>query len=282
MKKTILVDSACDLKNIENIADGISYHRIPLKILVGDKEFVDDEALNAVQMMEEVYAYPGKTSSACPGPEDWAQYFREADESYVITITSNLSGSYNSAMVAKEMVLEEYPDKKIYILDSLSAGAEMVLQARKMYELVAQGTPFEEVCKIMDDYAVNHTRIVFMLYSIENLVKNGRVSRIAGMAAGLLNLHMIGRATEEGTIASFGKARNKKKGAAIALEEMEREGYRGGKVVIGNCGNPVGSDMMKEAIMDKYGDVEFEFLELGGLCSYYAERNGLMIGYEVN
>ena len=121
-----------------------------------------------------------------------------------------------------------------------------------------------------------------MLYSIENLVKNGRVSRIAGMAAGLLNLHMIGRATEVGTIESFGKARNKKKGAAIALEEMEREGYRGGKVVIGNCGNPAGSDMMKEAIMAKYGEVEFEFLDLGGLCSYYAEKNGLMIGYEIN
>ena len=282
MKKTILVDSACDLKNIENIADGISYHRIPLKILVGEKEFVDDETLDPLQMMDEVYAYPGKTSSACPGPEDWAQYFREADESYVVTITSNLSGSYNSAMVAKEMVLEEYPDKKIYILDSLSAGAEMVLQARKMYELVAQGMPFEEICRTMDDYAVNHTRIVFMLYSIENLVKNGRVSRIAGMAAGLLNLHMIGRATEVGTIASFGKARNKKKGAALALEEMEREGYCGGKVVIGNCGNPVGSEMMKEAIIAKYGDVDFEFLELGGLCSYYAEKNGLMIGYEVN
>ena len=86
MKKTILVDSACDLKNIENIAEGISYHRIPLKIMVGEKEFVDDENLDPLQMMDEVYAYPGKTSSACPGPEDWAQYFREADESYVITI----------------------------------------------------------------------------------------------------------------------------------------------------------------------------------------------------
>ena len=279
--KKILVDSACDLKAIENIAEGISYHRIPLKILVGDKEFVDDENLNGVSMMDEVYAYPGKTSSACPGPEDWAEHFREADESYVVTITSNLSGSYNSAMVAKQMVLEEDPTKKIYILDSLSAGGEMVLHARKMYELVAQGTPFEEVCKIMDDYAVNHTRIVFMLYSIENLVKNGRVSKIAGMAAGLLNLHMIGRATEVGTIESFAKARNKKKGAALALEEMEREGYCGGKVTIGHCGNPAGVEMMKEIICEKYGDIAFESVEMGGLCSYYAEKSGLMIGYEI-
>lgn len=279
--KKILVDSACDLKEIKNIAEGISYHRIPLKFVVGDKEFVDDENLDALQMMDEVYAYPGKTSSACPSPEDWAKHFREADESYVLTITSNLSGSYNSAVVAKQMVLEEDPTKKIYILDSLSAGGEMVLHARKMYELVAQETPFEEVCKIMDDYAVNHTRIVFMLYRIDNLVKNGRVSKIAGMAAGLLNLHMIGRATEVGTIESFGKARNKKKGAAIALEEMEREGYCGGKVVIANCGNPEGAEMMKEAISAKYADVDFEFIDMGGLCSYYAEKSGLMIGYEV-
>lgn len=279
--KKILVDSACDLKEIENIAEGISYHRIPLKILVGDEEFVDDENLDALKMMDAVYAYPGKTSSACPGPEDWAQHFREADESYVVTITSNLSGSYNSAMVAKQMVLEEDPTKKIYILDSLSAGGEMVLHTRKLYELVAQGTPFEEVCKIMDDYAVNHTRIVFMLYRIDNLVKNGRVSKIAGMAAGLLNLHMIGRATEVGTIESFGKARNKKKGAAIALEEMEREGYCGGKVAIGHCGNPDGVEMMREMISAKYGNIEFESIDMGGLCSYYAEKSGLMIGYEV-
>lgn len=279
--KKILVDSACDLKAIENIAEGISYHRIPLKILVGDKEFVDDETLDPLQMMDEVYAYPGKTSSACPGPEAWAQHFREADESYALTITSNLSGSYNSAMVAKQMVLEEDPNKKIYILDSLSAGSEMVLQARKMYELVAQGTPFEEVCRIMDDYAVNHTRIVFMLYSVENLVKNGRVSRIAGMAAGLLNLHMLGRGTEVGTIESFAKARNKKKGAALVMEEMEREGYCGGKVVIAHCGNPAGVEMMKEVISAKYENVEFESMQAGGLCSYYAEKSGLLVGYEV-
>lgn len=280
--KKILVDSGCDLMNIENLAEGIAYDRVPLKILMGDKEFVDDETLDVAQMVEEMYAYSGKTSSACPSPEEWATHFREADECYVITITGTLSGSHNSAMVAKYMVEEEAPTKKIYVLDSLSAGMEMTLLVKKLQELLEAGSPFEEVCRQMDVYSRNNTRLVFILYSIDNLVKNGRVSKIAGMAAGLLHLSIVAKATENGEIGLIGKARGKKKGAKLVLEEMEQQGYRGGKVMIAHCQNPDGVEMIRETISEKYKDVVFESMETRGLCSYYAERNGLMIGYEVN
>lgn len=279
--KKILVDSGCDLMSIETIAEGIVYDRVPLKILVGDKEFVDDESLNVAQMLEEMYAYQGKTSSACPSPEEWAAHFRDAEESYVITITGALSGSHNSAMVAKHMVEEEDPSKKIYVLDSLSAGGEMTLLVQKLHELLKAGTPFEEVCRQMDAYSRDHTRLVFILYSIENLVKNGRVSKIAGMAAGLLNLSVVAKATETGEIGPIGKARGKKKGAKLVLEEMEQQGYCGGKVILSHCQNPDGVEMIKETISEKFENAVFEFMETRGLCSYYAEKNGLMIGYEV-
>lgn len=279
--KKILVDSGCDLMSIETIAEGIVYDRVPLKILVGEKEFVDDESLNVAQMLEEMYAYQGKTSSACPSPEEWAAHFRDAEESYVITITGALSGSHNSAMVAKYMVEEEDPSKKIYVLDSLSAGGEMTLLVHKLHELLKAGTPFEEVCRQMDAYSRDHTRLVFILYSIENLVKNGRVSKIAGMAAGLLNLSVVAKATETGEIGPIGKARGKKKGAKLVLEEMEQQGYCGGKVILSHCQNPDGVEMIKETISEKFENAVFEFMETRGLCSYYAEKNGLMIGYEV-
>lgn len=279
--KKILVDSGCDLMCIETMAEGIVYDRVPLKILMGDKEFVDDETLDVAQMVEEMYIYQGKTSSACPSPEEWAAHFRDAEESYVITITGALSGSHNSAMVAKHMVEEEDPSKKIYVLDSLSAGGEMTLLTQKLHELLQADVPFEEVCRQMDAYSRDHTRLVFVLYSIENLVKNGRVSKIAGMAAGLLNLSIVAKATEKGEIGPIGKARGKKKGARLVLEEMEQQGYQGGKVILSHCQNPDGVEMIKETISEKYENVVFESMETRGLCSYYAERNGLMIGYEV-
>ena len=228
-----------------------------------------------------MYTYQGKTSSACPSPEEWAAHFRDAEESYVITITGALSGSHNSAMVAKHMVEEEDPSKKIYVLDSLSAGVEMTLLAQKLHELLQADVPFEEVCRQMDAYSRDHTRLVFVLYSIENLVKNGSVSKIAGMAAGLLNLSIVAKATEKGEIGPIGKARGKKKGARLVLEEMEQQGYQGGKVILSHCQNPDGVEMIKETISEKYENVIFESMETRGLCSYYAERNGLMIGYEV-
>ena len=280
MKKKILVDSGCCLMGMENIADGIAFERVPLKILMGEKEFVDDETLDVAQMIDEMYAYPGKTSSACPSPEEYAEHFRDADECYVVTITGTLSGSYNAAMVAKHMVEEEYPDKNIYVLDSESAGPEITLIAQKIHELLASGLPFEEVCAKIDDYA-DHTKLVAVLYSIENLVKNGRVPKIVGMAANLLSLHLLISASPEGEIAPIAKSRNKKKGAALLLAEMEDKGYCGGKVQITHCQNPAGVELIKDTISAKYKNVVFETMETRGLCSYYAERGGLMVGYEV-
>lgn len=282
MKKKILVDSSCCMMSIENLAEGISFAKAPLKIRVGEKEFVDDENLDVAKFIDEMYAYSGATSSACPSPEEYAAHFREADECYVVTIISTLSGSYNAAMVAKQMVLEEFPDKKIYVLDSWSAGMQLTLMVQKIHELVASGLPFEEVCRQSDDYAKNHTKMVAVLYSIENLVKNGRVPKIVGMAASFLNLHLIVNISEEGQIVPVAKSRNKKKGAAIVLQEMEEKGYKGGKVIISHCQNPEGVELLKETISAKYDNVVFESMETRGLCSYYAERGGLMMGYEIN
>ena len=112
MKKKILVDSSCCMMSIDNLAEGIEFAKAPLKIMVGDKEFVDDENLDVDHMIDEMYAYPGKTSSACPSPEEYAAHFCEADECYVVTIISTLSGSYNAAEVAKQMVLKNAPIKR--------------------------------------------------------------------------------------------------------------------------------------------------------------------------
>ena len=113
-------------------------------------------------------------------------------------------------------------------------------------------------------------------------MKNGRVPKIVGMAASLLNLHLIVNVSEDGQIVPIAKSRNRKKGAGLILAEMEEKGFKGGKVIISHCQNPEGVELVKNTISAKYKDVVFESMETRGLCSYYAERGGLMIGYEVN
>ena len=136
MTYRIVADSSCDLRSYDSPLETLTYATVPLKIRVGQREFTDNAALDTRQMMDAMHNYNGPTSSACPSPEEWAAEFLKADCVLAITITSSLSGSYNSALVARNMVLEEHPEKKIHVLDSLSAGGELVLIARKAASLL--------------------------------------------------------------------------------------------------------------------------------------------------
>ena len=132
MKYRIVADSSADLITTEDR----SVVSVPLKIVTDKKEYIDDESLDVKGMTEELAAYHGKSGSACPGVGDWLQAFGDADRVFCITITSNLSGSYNSARVAKETYESENPDKKVFVIDSLSAGPELKLIKEKIEELL--------------------------------------------------------------------------------------------------------------------------------------------------
>ena len=126
MSWIIVSDSSCELRSLENPAPDLSFATVPLKIRVGDREFVDNSALDVDAMIDAMHNYNGASTTACPSPEEWAEKFMQADNVLAITISSNLSGSYNSAMVAREMVLESHPEKRIHVLDSLSTGGEIL------------------------------------------------------------------------------------------------------------------------------------------------------------
>jgi DegV family protein with EDD domain len=171
MKMKIVADSSADLITL---ADK-SVVSVPMKIMTDIKEYVDDDALDIKKMTEDLASYRGKSGSACPGVGDWLEAFGDADRVFCITITSNLSGSYNSAMVAKETYESENPGKKVYVIDSLSAGPELTLAVEKIQKLLEQGKSFEEICRTITEYQKS-TYLVFMLKSLTNLANNGRVS----------------------------------------------------------------------------------------------------------
>ena len=192
----IITDSGCDIKHLESLPEHCTYINVPLTIHVGEEEFIDNEALEIDQMMVKMYAYEGKTSSSCPSPESYLQSFEGADNIIVVTITGTLSGSHNSAQLAKKMYLEEHPDANIEIIDSLSASGEMVLLTQAIATFIKEDPSFEVVVEKARNYH-SKTKLLFALASVDNLVKNGRLSKLVGRVVGLLNIRTVGHSSTE-------------------------------------------------------------------------------------
>lgn len=275
MKIRIVADSSANLKT-DLSRNLIS---VPLKITSGEKTFVDDENLNVKEMADYLASYNGKSGSACPGTGEWMEAFGDADWVFAITITSNLSGSYNSARVAMEEYLEEHPDCKIHIFDSLSAGAELKLIVEKIEELIAKGMNFEAICEEVNAY-MQTTYLEFNLKSLRNLANNGRVSPAVAKLAGMIGLHLVGRESTVGTLEPTDKIRGEKKAIATLYNNMKGLGYKGGKVRIDHCLNVEAAKKLEDLIRAEYADADVIIGEVGGLCCFYAEVGGLMLGFE--
>ena len=271
----IVADSSSDVLAIEKIP----YANVPLKISTAEKEYVDDANLDVREMVEDLLHYTGKSGSACPGVGDWVDAFGDASYVFVVTITSNLSGSYASAMVAKQVYEETYPDRKVFVIDSLSTGAEMVLLIEKLEELIDSGLTYEEVCAAITDYQ-QHAELLFMLESLQNLANNGRVSHLAAKAVGILGIRVVGRASDVGTLEQLSKCRGEKKGIAAVIDYMKEYGYAGGKVRIGHSFNEAAAEKIAELIRTEYADADIKLFGLRGLTSFYAEKGGVLVGFE--
>ena len=279
MSWMIVSDSSCELRRLENPAPGLSFATVPMKIRVGEREFVDNAALDTNAMMAAMHNYAGASTTACPSPEEWAEKFLQADKVLAVTISSNLSGSYNSALAAREMVLESCPEKQIYVLDSLSTGGEMALAIWKANELAAQGLGFDELVKEWEIW-FSQRQILFALASFDNLVKNGRLSRIAGLVAGVMNMRVVGRGSEEGRLEMLHKTRGETRMLALLLEEMDHRGYTGQvPAVISHCQNEKAALMLKTGIERRWPRARAVVLPCSGLTSFYAESGGVIVGY---
>lgn len=275
MKIRIVADSSANLQTTEDK----SIVSVPLKIMTDLKEYIDDETLDVESMTEDLAEYRGRSGSACPGVGEWLEAFGDAEWVFGITITSNLSGSYNSAMVAKDTYESEHPGSKVYIIDSLSTGPEMKIIVEKLQSLIASGKEFEEICEAIENYR-KHTFLLFCLKSLTNLANNGRVNPAVAKIAGILGIHVVGRASEEGTLEQKDKARGEKKAILSLLKHMKEMGYRGGKVIIDHCLNEAAALQLKNLIKQEYANADIRIGRTGGLCSFYAERGGLLVGFE--
>ncbi|MFC3928373.1 DegV family protein [Streptococcus caprae] len=281
MSWKIVVDTGCDFKEMPNLAPDTTFERVPFTVQVGDRAFLDTLDLDIDEMMEVMYASSVGAGSACAGPETFLETYRGADKIIVMTLTGTLSGSFNSARVAKDMLLEEAPETQIHLIDSLSAGGEMDLLALEINRLIATGLDFDAIVEAITAYQAK-TKLVFVLAKVDNLVKNGRLNKLVGKVVGLLNIRMVGEASDQGTLELLQKPRGQKKAVKAAIEEMLKAGYKGGKVVITHRNNLEICQQFEDGLRAQFGDVDFTSVPTSGLCSFYAEEGGILMGYEIN
>lgn len=262
---------ACNYRSLDNLTPDTEFVSVPLTLQVGETIYTDDAQLNIDKMMEEMHATATAYKSACPSPDDYMKAFEGANNIVVITITGPLSASYNSAEIAKKIYLEEHPDTKIHIIDSLSAGGVVDLFVRKLNQLVAEGLDFEQVVNAITSYQ-SKTKLLFVLAKVDNLVKNGRLSKLVCTVVGLLNIRMAGEASKTGTLELLQKARGQKKATKAAFDELIKAGYTGRHITIAHRNNDKFIEQFSELIREKFAHAIIEVLPTSGLCSFYAER----------
>ncbi|MBQ7851052.1 MAG: DegV family protein [Clostridia bacterium] len=275
MTYKIVADSSSDVLAL----DSVPFVSVPLTIRAGDMVFVDDENCDAAAMTQYMLSYKGKSSTACPSTQDWTDAFGDAEQIFCVTLTSGLSGSYNSARVAAEEYMDAHPERRVHVVDTLSAGPELRLVVEKLQELILAGLPFEEIVEQIEAY---HKRsfLVFSLQSLHNLAANGRVSKLVAAAMGTLGIRVVGKASDVGTLEPISKVRGDRKALQELVRIMKELGWKGGRVRIAHNENPVMADAMRDALRAIYDKLDVTIELCRGLCSYYAERGGLLVGFE--
>lgn len=271
----IVADSSSDVLRRETIA----FSAAPLKIITKDRQFVDDESLNVEEMVAFLGKYKGKSTTSCPNPEEWLSAFGDAEEIFCVTITSALSGSYNAAMIAKNQYEQQNPNSRVCVIDSLSTGPEMLLLIRKIEELYAEGKSFDEISDEVREYQ-KRTGLLFVLESMNNLANNGRVSKISAKLAGVMNIRVVGKASDKGELEPLDKPRGAKMTRIKILERLDRLGYLGGRLHITHCLNSEAAEGLRDEVLAKFPNAEVSIDKCGGLCSFYAEKGGMLIGFE--
>ncbi len=251
----------------------------PLKVITAQREFVDNQNLNLDEMLRFFSTYKGKSQTSCPNPEDWLTAFADADDVFCVTITSGLSGSYNAACIAKEMYETEHPGRSVYVIDSLSAGPELTLIVEKLEQLIIEGKSYEEICTYMPEYT-QKTGLLFMLESLKNFAANGRVSPAVAKIAGVLGIRIVGKASNVGTLEPTNKCRGEAKALQAILQHLKDSGLKTGKVFLAHCQNEAAAAALKRMIEEDLPDVTVKISKNLGLCSYYAEKGGLLVGFE--
>ena len=273
MKYQILVDSASDLKSDYIQDQNIGFKVIPLTININGQEYVDNDDLNCEQMLKDMHESK-KNSSACPAPESFLQNFDSAEYTFIVTITAKLSGCYNAACVAKNSYSKP---ENVHVIDSKAVSGTEILIVDKLVELIKEGLPFEEIKTKIDEFR-DERNLYFILQKFDNLVNNGRMSKIAGLIASKLVIRPICIA-HEGEIKMAKKIIGIKNAFAKMVQMIKEKAKDFSKqtIIITHCFAEEEAKEIKSNIEKLCNFKEIRILPMRGLCSYYALEKGVIV-----
>ncbi|MCM3634376.1 DegV family protein [Paenibacillus camelliae] len=272
----MIVDSCCDAT--QALIKELNLIKIPLNLMLGDREIVDNEQLDLTQFMADMKACTGKVGSSAPAPALYQEAFDQAENSFAVTLSSRLSSSYSSAMLGKEMM--ESTSNDVYVFDSKSASAGQLLIVLKIYELAQLGLAKSDIISRTEDF-IKHMKTYFVLDNIDNLMKNGRLSKVKGKLINMLNIKPLLGSDGDGNIVSYSNVKGQTKIVKKLVDTISDSGKNtvGENAVISHCNNEDLANRLKQAIAERFQFKDIVVVPTGGVSSLYANDKGIILAF---
>lgn len=270
----LIIDSSSNMKSDPDH----NVEVVPLTISFGGKDYIDDQNLNIREFLNDMNQNQVAGKTTCPSIQAWLNALEGTEKAIIITMTSGMSGTFSSALQAKTMYEEKHPTSQIIVVDSRSAGPELTIVLHGIEKMIQGDIRFVDLEEVIAKFRMR-THLLFILQSLHNLSLNGRVSPAAAKVAGLLKINLIGTASKEGKLEPLTKARGMKKAMRELLKYMKDNNYHGGEVIIDHCENEKDAEIIKDKILAEYPDAQVTIRPMRGLCSFYAEEGGIMVGF---
>lgn len=277
MSYKIVVDSCGEFT--EEMERDPHFAHAALRLNIDGEEFVDDETFDRLDFLRKMKASPNCPRSSCPSPEAYKEVYDCGTEHvYAVTLSAELSGSYNSAELGKKLYLEEHPEGKVYVFNSCSASVGETRIAQKIQECEEAGMDFETVIRTVEQFILElHT--YFVLESLDNLRKNGRLSAVKALLASALNIKPVMGATDQGVIIQLGQARGIQKALRSMVETMAAEVKNPAEKVLGivHCNNRERAEFVKEEVKKLLKVKDILIMETSGVSTLYASQGGIIM-----
>lgn len=277
MRYKIVIDSCGEL--IERWEADPAIERAPLTLTVEGEDIVDDETFDQAYFLKKVAESPECPRSSCPSPERYrTAYDCDAEHIYAVTLSAELSGSYNSAVLGMNLLKENAPDKKIHVFNSRSASVGETLIALKIEECEQHGMEFEEIVETVENY-INSQNTYFVLENLETLRKNGRLSNLKAFVANALKIKPVMGATPEGTIIQLDQARGMNKALMKLVDYVveQTESSQEKILAISHCNCRERAEMVKDAIVKRIPVKDVVLLDTAGVSTMYANDGGIIV-----
>lgn len=277
MSYKVIVDS-CGEFTPEMKADG-GFEHVALGIQIEDTQWTDDDSLKQEELLLKIAESTSCAKTSCPSPERYMEsYHCDAERIYVVTLSAELSGSYNSAVLGKNLYEEEYGEKQIHVFNSKSASVGETLIALKIDECEKAGMEYEEIIRTVDAY-IEGQNTYFVLENLDTLRKNGRLTGIKSLVAGALNIKPVMGATPEGTICQLGQARGMKKALAKIVDCVVSGSENTEKKIlaISHCNCRERALEVQRMLLERMEVKSGIILDTAGISSMYANDGGIII-----